>query len=911
MLVRFPNIAIVFIILLNVSGRLDGQDASERVREKEIVAFFEQFSKSTQDENGEGVVEFMDVERFVDELVRTVELPFPPELKPVLVDRFQLGLGPQLQFIFGHISRVKVVHLFSPPDGRTAVATVRFWDDEGYSSRFRFWLAQASADNEWRFHDLEDLSSGMNYAYMTAVGMMQILNAPNAQQYIAATQALSSATVALTEEDFYAANVAMQELRGQRIPPVMQGPRWMIDAIVFANIEDTVRGAESLEKLTAFEADFPMASYLWATVSNLAAQPDRAIEFCEDHIRRFGADAEICMQMGAAWEAKEDFAQAIQWYRKGLVDTPNLLDNLALLGSLLPEDKLSELDEHIQRLRNPQAAFPYLADSFFSYDAGIALERLADAWNKTVPDDHLEAMYYQVLALQIQNKHNEAMKLATETIAEAATMSTTDDAADTSAKEDSDEKAADTAENAEEDALDAGPSVTDRLWVLYYESVVAEHRTMEAYDAADDKQLAVEKLYQELSYMDQYAEAETLLRHHLKSHPDESTVLYWLGNTFYYRDQFQEAGEFYSQALAKQPDEDLIDEIKSSRLTCLAYSGKADEAIESFPDQLANLFWILMSRDDTDSARRVLDSLRTREIDQAEILQYEAALLFHEEKYEEWLELALPFARASERRESDGDSEIIANVCRALIHLQRFAEARPFAQQLADEEDRIGLLLNVLANLNKLDECRERMITFRDAGNDLEYLLYDDDCEPILYGPLALLRRELIDPPIHQVMLLTDAPVEISSQTLISAIESVWQIQLHLVQDLADIDQHEDGLVPLSEGAFLVSTQGHQFCVQAKAGVTHSGPDVGDFGDEAVNAAFASHKGKLVVEAIVWPEEDLTPEAQQSLCKLALKLANASATLIRDPSVEDYALLTEETRQALSSTDPLSAFENE
>lgn len=691
-----------FLVLLATSSvSLLAQDTTapppfdEAVERERIHAFFAKFSEESTKEKP-STDAFIDISKIVDEFIDGL-----PE-KPNMVGRFFLRLRMNKQIeetlsanLLQAQARFQVRAVEFSADSDTAEVIVRTVDEEALVNHYRCWL-ERSPDMGWRINDWEDLATALRLTTMMAMLAGELGEGDVAE--MAASMHLFEQTVdAVFEGDFATAQDLIRQLDERQLPEAIEAFRWVIAGAVHLEVEDPDEALKAFAKAESYQEDIPILDYMRATAYNFLERHEEALVSARAFLARIGDDPDAYYEMGEALQALGRTEEALEAYRKGLEDLPDLLTNLVALGLLLPKESKSEIGEWFARMREPVRDFESIAVEFQLEEDPDALDALVAAFRRIAPDDP-NNLYYGAMSKMLREQYVEAAQMLPP-------------------------------------AFDRVEDETERQAYieLYLDCWLDANKALEGYKGAPDKQSALRYLAESLMWDDQYDDAEALIDHHEKAHPKDPLPHYLRGNLFFYQEEWEKADQAYARGQELPMDEEMQEDIRRGRVYCWYMLGKGLEAYREFKPQdrtFSELAEMFIDDQDGKQLQKLVASHESRVGESVETAGPAIMAAWFQEDYAAVVNRFDKHPEALEDAEGGWAYEDV--VIRSLVRLGRFKEALRAAGESTKRNDNPFHEVLVYAAFDKTYSCRKAIEACLDLDFDPAVFLEDPDIGPAL-----------------------------------------------------------------------------------------------------------------------------------------------------------------------------------
>jgi len=299
---------------------------------------------------------------------------------------------------------IKRCKLLDTPD--EAVVYVRFWDSDGFSTKYRWWIRRHS--DGWRVYDFEELSGAMRASNMASISFGFFANSPQSTVRARTEMAeFADACRAIAAEDWEAAEQQLAELDFSWLPGRIRAVEGLMEAVVHLGLERYQEALESCDRAESLNSDMPVLSLLRAMACNGLGRHEEARKMAETFLARLGDDADTYVQLGDALAGLGREQEAADAYRKGLDDDPDSLDSLYGLGTVLAPDSKDELGQRLGKMRRPREQFEMICELFLAERDTAALKSLIGAYEKIAPKDP-DVAYYTAQVMYIGQRYDEA-----------------------------------------------------------------------------------------------------------------------------------------------------------------------------------------------------------------------------------------------------------------------------------------------------------------------------------------------------------------------------------------------------------------------------------------------------------------------------------------------------------------------
>lgn len=485
-------------------------NAAKLKAEHEIAEFFKAYKETTGDTSGARQSEFYDVNRLVAELVTQAGVDLSEDEQQAMVRAFEGPFQKQMVMIQGDWYRHQISRIDFLDEFVDAEVFVRHWDADDITARQLLWLHRT--DDGWKIYDVADLSIGVSYTSMGAIGLRQAAAGNLSEEDVFAIRTLTQLAQVMNDADLVTASELINQLKGRPVPDFMEWFRCFMEGVVSMQYGGGV-ALEAFDKVEAYRPNVPMLDYMRAVAYNLMSRHDRAEFHARRYLQRFGDDADALVEVARAQIGRQQSDAAIQTLRLALDDTPASLTAIELLAICLPDERKAEFLADFRLVRLPSESFQYLADSFEILKEEKPLRLLVEEMVKTHPEETL-LDYYQAVVLALEGKHSESMDALREAIKNVS-------------EEDDNRYHYDT---------------------LLHSEAMLSGRLCELYEAADDKSESFESLVQHAIDADEYEAAREVVRAHLSANPSDAAALTLAGDVEFFAEDYASADVRYAEA---------------------------------------------------------------------------------------------------------------------------------------------------------------------------------------------------------------------------------------------------------------------------------------------------------------------------------------------------------------------------
>lgn len=676
-------------------SKSDDKDQDARALEELLSAFGEAIRKA----NPEKIVASFDAERMVDEVKKLGGFAgLKPGQEKEVAKAFATGLGEGFVRFASLIrwSRHEIKQVKYSDDRREAVLTARHWDDEGDSSKFRWWVQKR--DGRWRIYDFEDLNTGIRSSVilgtLSGKGLPGAAISKSFERVIGAAQAMQQLDV----------DTAGKELRAVarvKFPPPLDALRRMLEGVVAFARDEPEEALKQFDRAESLRADLPILHYLRAVVHNGLGNHEKALAHARKYVELLGDDANAYAEIGDALMELKRPTEAAAAYRKGLDDYPDSVENFEGLRKALPAGKKAELGDHFARMSKPGERFEELVEDALLSDDDETAAALIAAYRKKAPDNPA-VDYYAARVRILKNDIPEGIRLFKAALARV--------------------KDADKRDEYTEGFLDA---------------MVEAGKPVEAYHAAPDADRAFRSLAGSLAAGKDEKPLRRLIDAHRKQRPNDPWLHFYTGQAELIAEDYARAERAFAAGAVQAKHADDQERFRYWQVHARCKAGKGLSAYgEIGPpkatfDQLAEQF-----ADDEDA--RQLEALvaahRKADPNDRDLPFWEAEAKWFGREYEKAVRLLVEHRRtilANKERRGTFEDRLV----RSLVRLKRFDEAVKEAR--AADPDEGGLLLQAVAHaaagdLVRTAEALDRCV--KDGGYPVEAFYDDPDLGQALRG---------------------------------------------------------------------------------------------------------------------------------------------------------------------------------
>jgi hypothetical protein len=258
---------------------------------------------------------------------------------------------------------------------------------------------------------------------------------------------------------------------------------------------------------------------------------------------------------------------------------------------------------------------------------------------------------------------------------------------------------------------------------------------------------------------DRYNDVRELIALHRQSFPQDPLATYYEGDVHYYQEKYDAADQAYAVAEGQQPDDDLRDMIRYSRVLCWHKLGKGLEAYDTFePKQatfaeLASLFAAEMQAEEL---RQLLERHESNFGVTNETREWHVRLRWLAKDYDGAVELLEQYGQKLIEEHPYDTVSLEAIWVRSLVRLERYDDALTIAKaSTAREYSDPYFELVVHAAKGDTDRCAELLPQLLDSADGYyspQTLLDDEDMGPALQSEAFKELREkyLATPPASE-----------------------------------------------------------------------------------------------------------------------------------------------------------------
>ena len=836
-------------------------------QEAPVREFFGDYQKATNADSLDDLIELYDFDQMCRDILTRAEVDLPIPIQ-FMSKQISARVKSQMELVDQSWERYIVPKILFF-DETHCEAYVRSWDTEGTSSRHNFWLHRVG--EKWLIHDYTELSVGLNFTELGAMGMRQGAKGNVTPESRKAMQAIMQGMAAIAQEDVEAGTEAIAETFGKPMPSFMESIRWLLYASV--NLDyDPRMSLEYINKASAIQGELPVANYLRSVASNEIGRPKLAAKYAKLFLKRFGNDPDALYELAAAQREMGQDAQALASTRLALDDTPNSVLNLLTLGELLPEQDVQELVTRMAKLKDISNGFQALADWLETHRKGRALEAVVAYMQEHHPEEDYLG-YYDSVA---KNLAGDSKGAIAELLGQISQL------------------------DPEEDEFSYCQYLLYEIYVENPELIKTQ------YTASKDRKKFFVDMVGQLIDFDEIADAvDVLFKMHFAEFEDDSTSHYQAASLLVATDDYQRALRHLKKVDASKVDPDLYDDDLEEMSSLAMYElGKHMQAIRESktPWVTANrMLEMAWDEDEIEKAKAILAYAKKELPENIRHSVWDAQIAFAEERYEDALKLSGQVLLGDSKRSGDqvakGDRSgynampVVHQAIRSALRLKKYDRAIELAKLVVDDEDRFWVTAVSLACLGDRDRYEKHARTAR-VENALEGISDDIDF-PLDFLDSDDADEEHLDGRLRRVEMLVRRPITLDADAVAETLEKALQRRL-TIDKYHDTSLFQTNFVSqLSLNACIVNVDGMQFFVQGLAETVSGDKDL--FVEEhdfeltpQLTEAIQSHTALLTVDVMAWPtEDDKEPAYSYGLFTVPIKaqrLVASIATAIAEPA---------------------------
>ncbi len=507
--------------------------------EVEIRAFFDNFGKlaSAADRR---IVDKFDFEMMLEAANQQgLTTSFSRRQSEAFVKGMKIGarqkFGPQMQKLGWETVNIHSVRFLKGTD--EALVFVRHRDSDGLQSKIRWWLIRR--DGIWRIYDFEDLDVCLRCSVLISTAMQ----GNNVATWTASYQSILRASNFLLAEDWDSADRALKKVDVDALPPPIKALYFMLLASIRLGQENPADALAEIDLAERANPDMPILHYQRAYAFAALGENEKALENAAKYEALLGADADVYCIRGDALLALGRREEALESYRKGVVDDAESTDNIYGLATTEAGDVGSIIMPLLEKTKVPADQFNSIASMLYDDSNLTALESLIKAYRAVTSED-VNADFYEAYLHYAGKRYEQAA-----TMLEGAIPRVKDD---------------------EERA-------TFIEW--YQQNMARSGHSLEAYEKAKDQVSAFDFLARCVINDDKTKSLRALVDAHQARHADDPWLAYYSAYCLGLEGNFQAAAEALERTMSTWDDDEHRGAyLQGLYLESMAKVGRAVEA---------------------------------------------------------------------------------------------------------------------------------------------------------------------------------------------------------------------------------------------------------------------------------------------------------------------------------------------
>lgn len=333
-------------------------------------------------------------------------------------DRFDIEIDTDQAFSQGVITgqlwfgweSLKVEDLRETDSSTELIALVRHVSKEEADQKTLWWLT--CRDGTWQAYDYEFVMEGQRYSDFLGLYMRDQPAMDESPEWLEALDRIQNAIGLISTGDHKQARRELQYASVADLPAAYEALRLQTLGTLALKQEDPETALSLIDR--AIAKDPRRAGAQVARTETLIAlgRHRQAYKQAEELLERFGEDSKVLMLAGNALDGLNRSDEAMEMYRRAVVDNPNDVLALATIAVRLPpEDKAFFADSYLS-MHDPEMWYVWLAEWISSIGDDRALAALNDAYRSIRPMSP-ELVYYDA-TVDIWREHYERAGLSLE-----------------------------------------------------------------------------------------------------------------------------------------------------------------------------------------------------------------------------------------------------------------------------------------------------------------------------------------------------------------------------------------------------------------------------------------------------------------------------------------------------------------
>lgn len=253
-----------------------------------------------------------------------------------------------------NVERGKVVNVDVVNDSQIIVYSRMFCDEEGTSSKYRWWMVK-TGEGKWVFYDYEDLDESMRFSTLVGIAVAEAAGGdasklPWMSDYKLMQQQMMSG-------DVESLLVSVDKVLKYKIPAVYEANTRMYKAAALGAVERYEDGIKQLDTVATLLPDSVSHLYMKATYLSALDRDDEALKAFDEYVAVLGWDSDVHELVADIYIARGDMEKAEEHWKKGLADNPNAYGCMATAADGLPDERKEELVAYLEAAKYKAKAY--------------------------------------------------------------------------------------------------------------------------------------------------------------------------------------------------------------------------------------------------------------------------------------------------------------------------------------------------------------------------------------------------------------------------------------------------------------------------------------------------------------------------------------------------------------------------